>query len=396
MASVRQATNRVLYVVALNHATNDGSVYLLSSLFPIVLSIFNISVLQVGVIVAIGYLVNVLFQPVVGRYSEGRDPGKLLAIGIFIISVSIASFVFATGFSSLLTSVVLLRLGSSFFHPVGVSAISRTYPGQGLQKAMGFQSSFGNLGVLVTFSTAVPLYLALGWRSTFVVFAIWTLLDVLLTLVFLTGNRSVIESGARAPSDPNRKESRKRIPLFFVTAAFISGGTYAVVVNFANIYLGSSDGLNVYQTNLIVSGFIVSAFVGALSTGAWSKIVPSNILLAGMYLAASSTIGAFTLFSGNVLLSILTLLVTGFAISATYPLTYTELSRHLASNQKNGASFGVLFSGQTIGASALGLISGYISEYFGLGVSFVMVSGLTLAGSLLTLWWVRRRRSKSL
>jgi MFS family permease len=75
LASVRQVTNRVLYVVALNHATNDGSVYLLSSLFPIVLSIFDISVLQVGIIVAIGYLVNVLFQPVVGRYSEGRDPG---------------------------------------------------------------------------------------------------------------------------------------------------------------------------------------------------------------------------------------------------------------------------------------------------------------------------------
>jgi predicted MFS family arabinose efflux permease len=261
---------------------------------------------------------------------------------------------------------------------------------------MGFQSSFGNLGVLVTFSTAVPLYLALGWRSTFVVFAIWTILDVLLTLVFLTGKRSVIESGAKAPPDPDQKERSERIPLFFVTAAYISGGTYSVVVNFANIYLGNSDGLSVYQTNLIVSGFIVSAFIGALLTGAWSKIIPSNILLAGMYLAASSAIAAFTLLSRNVILSIMTLLITGFAISATYPLAYTELSRYLASNQRNGGSFGVLFSGQTVGASALGVVSGYISEYFGLGVSFKMVAGLTLGGSLLTFWWVRRGRSKSL
>lgn len=393
---VQRVTNRVLYVVALNHATNDGSVYLLSSLFPIVLSIFNISVLQVGIIVAVGYMVNVLFQPVVGHYSEGRDPGKLLAIGIFIISVSIVSFVFATGFSSLLVSVVMLRLGSSFFHPVGVSAISRTYPGDGLQKAMGFQSAFGNLGVLLTFSTAAPLYLAVGWRSTFIVFATWTILDVVLTLLFLKCKCSLIESTSKNPHMSNQALASNRIPIFFVVAAFISGGTYAVVVNFANIYLGNTTSLNVYQANLIVSGFIVSAFLGALSTGAWSRIVPSNVLLAGAYLVASSTIAAFTLLSGNVVLSILTLLITGFVISATYPLTYTELSRYLATNQKNGRSFGVLFSSQTVGAALLGLISGYISELFGLEVSFGMVAGLALIGSVTTGFWIHRRSSKSL
>src|SRR5206468_7509271 len=94
--TLTSSSNRILYLVSLNHATNDGSVYLLSSLFPIVLALFNISVFQVGIIVALGYLVNILFQPVVGHYSEGRDPGKLLAIGISIIAVSVISFVFAT------------------------------------------------------------------------------------------------------------------------------------------------------------------------------------------------------------------------------------------------------------------------------------------------------------
>src|SRR3989442_3861109 len=176
------SSNRILYLVSLNHATNDGSVYLLSSLFPIVLALFNFSVFQVGVIVAVVYLVNILFQPVIGHYSEGRDLGRLLAIGISIVTVSVISFVFATGFLSLLASVILLRLGSSFFHPVGISTISKSYGGPRLQKSMGFQSAFGNLGVLLVFLTSAPLYLAVGWRGTFVVFSAWALVIVVLTL----------------------------------------------------------------------------------------------------------------------------------------------------------------------------------------------------------------------
>src|SRR5260370_23137882 len=184
-STLTSSSNRILYVVSLNQASNDGSVYLLSSLFPIVLGLFNISVFQVGIIVALGYLVNILFQPVVGHYSEGRDPGRLLAIGLSIITVSVISFVFATGFLSLLDSVILLRLGSSFFHPVGISTISKSYSGPRLQKSMGFQSAFGNLGVLLVFLTSAPLYLAVGLRATFVVFAVWTLADVVLTFTVL-------------------------------------------------------------------------------------------------------------------------------------------------------------------------------------------------------------------
>src|SRR5260370_24440193 len=117
------SSNNILYVVSLNHATNDGSVYLLSSLFPIVLALFNISVFQVGIIVALGYWVNILFQPVVGHYSEGRDPGRLLSIGISIITVSVISFVFSTGFLSLFASVILLLLSSSIFHAYVICTI---------------------------------------------------------------------------------------------------------------------------------------------------------------------------------------------------------------------------------------------------------------------------------
>ncbi len=385
------SSNRILYPVSLNHATNDGSVYLLSSLFPIVLALFNISALQVGIIVALGYLVNILFQPVVGHYSEGRDPGRLLAIGISIVTVSVISFVFATGFLSLLASVILLRLGSSFFHPVGISTISKSYSGPRLQKSMGFQSAFGNLGVLLVFLISAPLYLAVGWRATFIVFAIWTLADVVLTLTLLRGRDPAASDDPQTPSS-SKPQTKRTIPLFFVLAAFISGVSYAVILNFANIFLGTRAHLDVSQANLIVSAFIAFASLGAIATGGWTRFVPTNALLAISYLVAACSVAAFALLSGNAILATITLLATGFSISATYPLTYTELSRCLGSiGQQSGRSFGVLSSGQTIGASILGLASGYVSQFLGLEVSFGSIALLALIGSVSATVWTESR-----
>jgi MFS family permease len=360
------------------------------------LTLFNISVLQVGIIVALGYLINILFQPVVGHYSEGRDPGRLLAIGIAIITVSVISFIFATGFSSLLASVIFLRLGSSFFHPIGISTISKSYAGPRLQKSMGFQSAFGNVGVLLVFLTSAPLYLAVGWRATFIVFAIWTLADVVLTLTFLRGRHSTASNDPQTLSS-SKPQTKRTIPLFFVIAAFISGGTYAVILNFANIFLGTRAHLDVSQANLIVSAFIAFASLGAIATGGWTRFVPTNVLLVISYFIASCSVAAFTLFSGNAILATITLLVTGFSISATYPLTYTELSRYLGSvGQQAGPSFGVLSSGQTVGASILGLASGYLSQFLGLEVSFATLALLALIGSVSAAFRVKSRGPKSL
>ena len=331
----------------------------------------------------------------VGHYSEGRDPGTLLAIGISIVTVSVISFVFATGFLSLLASVILLRLGSSFFHPVGISTISKSYGGPRLQKSMGFQSAFGNIGVLLVFLISAPLYLAVGWRATFIVFAIWTLADVVLTLTFLRGGYSGASDDPQTPSS-SKPQTKRTIPLFFVLAAFISGGSYAVILNFANIFLGTRAHVDVSQANLIVSAFIAFASLGAIATGGWTRFVPTNVLLAISYIVASGSIAAFTLLSGDAILTTITLLAAGFSISATYPLTYTELSRYLGSiGQQSGRSFGVLSSGQTIGASILGLASGYVSQFLGLDVSFGSVAILALIGSVSAVFWIKRMNRRA-
>ena len=393
---VERASNRILYVVSMNHAVNDGSVYLLSSLFPVVISLFGLSVLQVGILVGLGYLVSVIFQPVVGRYSEGRDPKKVLALGIAIISAAIASFVLATDFLTLLGSALLLRVGSSFFHPVGVSAVSKEYRGARLGHAMGFQSAFGNLGILLVFVSSAPLYLLLGWKATFLAFALIGVVDVAVTLlVFGTSRSDAPHGGDKGTDHPARAhKGRLGIPFFFIATTFISGGSYSVILNFMNILLKDQNHLDVFLANVVVSAWIASAVFGAISTGMWSRVLRPTLLLSLVYFATAASIFAFTFLSASLLLVVAALLVNGYAISATYPLTYTELSRYLGLDATTrGRSFGTIFSAQTVGGSVLGLASGYLSDTFGLPFAFASLGVLAFLASGLTLSWERSAMS---
>ena len=391
--SARQVGSRVLPVVSMNHAVNDGSVYLLTSLFPVVLTLFGLSVFQVGILVGAGYLVSVVGQPIVGRYSERADPRKLLAVGLSVISFSVLSFVFASGFLSILASVLLLRAGSCFYHPVGVSAVSKAYQGKSLDRAMGIQSAFGNLGILLVFVLSAPIYLAIGWKATFVFFALVSAADVVITLAAFRGSRP---GASQAPKNgpQGAKQARLGLPVFFLVLSFVSGASFAVILNYANILVENQSHVGVLPANIVVSGWIALSFLGAISTGRWPRVVPRTTFLFLSFLLSAVTTVVIVFTSSDLTLVVPVLLANGFTVSATYPLLYSELSDFLSGrSETTGRSFGVIFSAQTIGASAFGLVSGYLSSLYGIPSAFLVVAALMLVGSGMALARTRSVRN---
>jgi len=388
-----QQGSRVLSVVAMNHAVNDGSIYLLSSLFPVVLSIFDLSVFQVGVLVGVGYLVSVVGQPIVGRYSEKVRPEKLLSAGIAIIAASVVTFILSTGFYSLLGSVILLRIGSCFYHPVGVSAVSKAYAKRNLDRAMGIQSAFGDLGILIVFLASAPVYLTLGWKATFILFAAVDAADIAITLALLKSPYANRLSPQRETPPQTRNDIGRRIPLFFLLVSFVSGACFAIVLNYTNILLESDSHVGVFLANMAVSGWIALACVGAISTGKWPGAKRRVMFLSLIFLLSAATLVILAYNASNLTLAIPLLLINGFTVSATYPLTYSELSDYLGEeSETHGRSFGAIFSAQTIGGSALGVVSGYLSAAYGLPSAFFVAGLLMLIGSGISLSWRHERR----
>ncbi len=388
-------SNKILYVVSLNHAINDGSTSLIATLFPVFLLSLGFLPIQIGVLVAVGYLMNIIFQPIAGHYSDRVEPRNLLALGIFLIAISMIFFTISTGFLFILTSVIILRIGSSLFHPVGVSAISKHYSGSRLDVAMGFQSAFGNLGILSVFLVSAPLYVSLGLRYLFLVFAGIDLIVVLITVISMRNAPRSIETEAyglntQAENDVI-KRYRFKLPIFFIITMLISGGSYAVIVNFGNsLLINYNSALSLLSANLILSGWIASAFAGAFVTGRLTKVIGRIKLLSVAYFACSLTTLIVAVLPNELALVVPSLIVNGFSLSVTYPTIYTELSAFLGSeNKRKGPYFGVLFSRQIIGSVIMGFFSGYAWQAYGPKTPFEVLAILLFGAFVSSMFWTK-------
>jgi MFS family permease len=344
--------------------------------------------------VAVGYITNMIFQPITGRYSEEFESRKLLAIGISIIGFSMILFTFSNTFSLMLATIIILRTGSSFFHPVGVSAISRTYVGGELDRAMGFQSSFGNLGVLAVFLISAPLYSFLGWRGPFLVFAAFDLIVVGMTLILMRTRTQTESEATRGTTEnhetePAKVSHRLGLPIYFIVAMLISGGAYAVFANFGNLLL--TENFSLSFSNFLMSGWVLAAFFGAYFTGHMTRRIKRKTLLTIFYLVAALTTIGFALLSYQPVAVTLLLLTSGFALSSTYPMVYSQLSGYLGEKSRSkGSAFGILFSAQIIGSSVLGLLGGYLASDFGWSFPFEITSVLLIVGCLASIFWIER------
>lgn len=403
--------NRTLYVVSLNHLVNDSSTYLIASLFPAVVVAFHFSELEIGILVALGYLMNMIFQPLTGRLSERYEAKWLLAAGLSSMAVSMLMFTVSNTFPTMLASVAILRFGSSFYHPVGVSAVSRTYKGTKLDSSMGFQSSFGNLGVMLAFVLSAPLYLSLGWRGPFLVYAMLQVGIVVLTSVAMrgrtiTGGRSLVErppgggpvgggleakNGGQGRTQPSNQASLLGLPLFFFFAAMVSGGAYSIFSNFGNLFL-VNNGFQFTTSDDLIAVWVACAFVGAMGSGWLTRKLGRGSLLLVTYLFAGLAGFLFVFSYDNVLLVVVSLAVSGFMDSITYPAVYSELATFLEGNPaaSRGTAYGVLFSGQIAGSAVFGILTGYLAEAYTLQVPFAVGASMLVLYAAVVYLWTRR------
>lgn len=372
--------------------------FVISALIPAIIISFGFSKFEVGVLVAIGYLVNMVFQPLTGRYSERFEARKLMSLGIGLMGVAMLMFAKSTTLSLMVVSILVLRFGSSFFHPVGVSAVSRSYSGTHLDRAMGIQSAFGNLGILLVFLIATPLFVAFGWQAPFLVYAALDLVTVGTTLALFSQTSSKaaesMSHAERVAASETEKKFTFGLPLFFIAASFISGGAFAVFINYGSALLVFDDKFSLISSSLLMSAWVVSSAMGALLTGYLTRRLTRRVIIPFSFLFSSVSSLVFALLSVNAPLIVATLLANGFFLSVTYPAIYSELSAYLGpSSKKKGASFGILFSSQIFGASVLGFGTGYLGQSLPLAYSFIIVFALLAFASGFGFIWTRPKRT---
>jgi len=367
------ADRRLLVAISLHHATNDGSLVLLGALFPVLIDVFSLSLSEIGAL-GLALFATLFLQLLVGAASDKLASRYLLEAGAVLMGLSMLVITAVADYTGLFLAVIGLRVGGSFYHPVGIGWISREFAGPGVDRAMGIQSGFGNFGVIAGFLSAAPLY-ALGgdWRLPFYVWA-----GVNFAAVALGFAVSATTGTARpAPSGPSRswatrwREARSlfRSLLAYSTFLGIAGSGYAITTTYGPILLTGSLGLPLILADGLLAlwiglGTVTSAAFGAISARIGRVGALTLGFLAGALSAGALWVGGLMGGPAGLALVVAMIVLSGLTHFLIYPAAFSLVSSE-TDRERQGAIFGFIFSAQLGGGALLLYGSGLLADALG-------------------------------
>ncbi|MCK5562316.1 MAG: MFS transporter [Thermoplasmata archaeon] len=374
---------RMLTSIGLYHTCNDGALSTLPAMYPILKDKLDLVYTDIGIIVSAGLFMTLIFQLVVGRISDRQSPRYLLGGGFAIITIALFLITLITNFVELLLAILIIRLGASFYHPIGISWISRNFHGKDLDHSMGVQSSFGDSGVFLGFMTTGFIAAQFGWQYPFIIWGILTFLAIIFGFAAVRSDSEVVaplKDSVPLNFDTIR-QIFKSIRLYILPFA-MGGASYTIGITYGPLLLTDKIQLSEGTVGLIIGGWIG---IGIITAYMFSRITK---VLGGRY---RTLIIAFLLISIMGLIigwfKYLPILIIGFLVFGgmmfiTFPALFT-LTTDSTDKRMRGVTFGILFAMQLSGGVIIAYLCGWLADNYGISVPFYI---LTILGIMTIIW----------
>ena len=373
---------RILTTVSLIHAINDGSVAVISILFPIFKDIFHLSYTQVGIITGGGLFVTLVAQLLLGRIADGKNVNSFLLTGLLLTSLSLVLLTISNSFITLILLIFFMRFATSFFHPIGIGWISRTYKKGRLDWAMGIQSGSADLGAFLAILTTLSITQLTHWN---VPLYGWAGICILGLFISLALTNQLKKEFVIVPKETKRHSMRDMVTDAFnrmkairllIPAFMISGASWGVIITYFPLLLTERTTLA-----LPVIGFLVAlwAGIGSITSLSYGKI-RSYIDRKKLLILAYITIGILCLFLAvftHIVILIAVMALLGVAVFLTYPALFSFVSE-VTHESVEGWTFGLTFTFQTGGGTIILFLGGVLSDVFGIWMPFALLGTLSL------------------
>ncbi|MGQ9587856.1 MAG: MFS transporter [Thermoplasmata archaeon] len=348
---------KLLWVISFHHACNDGTLMALVALLPILVREMGLTYYEVGLL-GFGLLITVVVQFVVGRYADRIFSRYLLELGAALMGASFLLMLLINDFVGLFTVVIAMRIGASFYHPVGTSWITREFAGEHVETALGVQSGVGNLGVIIALGSSGFLGEAFSWRAPCILWAVLNLSAVLLGLFMV--EESEIRTRVSRQSAPITPSQTFRKMWILVLPVIAGGALYQITSYFGPISLTVRSGWTAGGADLAFAlwigvGTVTSYYFGAMSTR-YGKV---SLLTAGYTISALGVL-SLTVFSQWYLVGP-ALATYGAFLMMTYPALFSIIT-DITHESERGTAFGILFGFQLGGGAACVYLSGIIAD----------------------------------
>jgi MFS transporter, FSR family, fosmidomycin resistance protein len=380
---------RILATVSLIHAVNDASTAVVSILFPIFKVLFDLSYTQVGIITGGGLLITLVGQLVLGRFADGKNVNSFLLTGILLSSVSLVLLGFSNGFLSLLCFIFFMRFATSFFHPIGIGWISRTYKKGRLDWAMGIQSGSADLGAFLAILTTLSITELTHWTVPLYGWACICIIGLLVSLILthhldkdLVYVPKVTQKHTFREMATDAYHRIKAIRLL-VPAFMISGASWGIIITYFPLLLTERTTLSLPVIGVLVALWAGVGSITSLCYGRIRSFIHRKHLLVIAYLLIGTISILLAVFTYLILLVFLMILL-GVAVFLTYPALFSFVSE-VTDESVEGWMFGLTFTFQTGGGTILLFFGGVLSDMFGIWMPFVLLGSLSLLLTLVLL-----------
>lgn len=380
---------RTIGLVGAAHATSHFFHLLLPTLYPWMMSDFDLNFAQLGLLVSIFFVVSAVGQAVSGFIVDrvGAQPVLVMALALFALSACAVGI--AQGYVGLMLGAALAGLGNAPFHPVDFTILNRRVSARRLAHAFAAHGVTGNLGWAVAPVFLVGIASVSGsWR----VACAGAACIALVVLVAVHVQRQALDDRRQAESDGGAGAVGPRgHVLSFLTLRsvwmcflffFFSTMALSAIQSFAAPALQAMHDLPLVTASLVVSGYTFAGAVGMLFGGflaAWTthheRVIGACLLGAAalLFWVGLGTMGGST--------AVVLASVAGLGGGLAGP-SRDLLIRRAAPAGATGRVYGTVYSGLDLGFAISAPVLGALMDHGMPGAVFHVAAATLVAGVL--------------
>lgn len=358
--------------MVLIHALVHAAGNIRSAIFPILQEEFSLSNQQVGLIVAIPSLCQLLFSVPTGVLSDRFGAKKLIALsiimataGAFLGSVSMNPWMY-------IVATTLLTLNSTVYHPPSQSYVSNITRPKDRSRALGIWHAGGTTGVsLGPLSVTILMGIfAFQWRQ---IYRFWVLpiLFGLVALYFVKPPAEMVKKEVKEDWDEgDTVETLLNTNMMFLllsgTIRRFGGG---LTTGFLQIWLAKSQGWTISQIGMMLG---VSSLMGIIASplgGELASRFGEKRWLVGTLLASYTCFMLAIVLKGFWPFMLFYLAQRFFGILGM-PANMTLTSK-LSPPKQRGIGFALSSIPENVIRPLASIVAAYIADYYGLYPIFI-------------------------
>lgn len=347
-------------------------------------------------------MIFVVLSPLIQSWFHISDK-KIIMIGVTIVGIAGLVPMFVNNYAVVLASRLLLGAGFGLYNSQCISMISVWYEGHERAQMLGWRAAAEQIGQATTLFIAGLLLSFVGWRQSFLVYAL-AFAVVVLFAIRVPDDSQVEETKEATPeaTETVAEENGKISPVVYLLILF----AFLLVVDYVgmeNRFPGLAVAIKGAQytgSSNFLSLMLIGATLGGLLYGSIKKVLGFGTVYFGLGLMAlANFIFYFGAVSQNFVVMVIGLLMIGFPLQLVSPLIFNLLPDLAPASRQPlitslvliGFNFGAFFS-PTI-AQWTNQAMGQPLKDFGLAAPFIPY-GIGLLVIALVIFIAKSRQAK--